>query len=63
MTYHAMTAARPLTPNSTSNGMQQRIKIYFTSLPFQPHVLNFKANMGISAMSSQQLMNVPMTMR
>jgi hypothetical protein len=51
MTYHAIIAAKPLTPSRSSKGMQERMKIYLISLPFQPHVLNFRANMGISAMS------------
>ena len=51
MTYQAMIAASPLTPSNSSRGMHVSRKIYFTSLPFQPHVLNFKANMGISLTS------------
>ena len=51
MTYHAMMAAKPLTPNRSSRGIHERIKMYLISLPFQPQVLNFRANMGISATS------------
>ena len=57
--YHAMMAARPLTPKKSSSGMHERMKMYFISLPFQPQVLNFRANMGISAIRSQPLMKVP----
>ena len=57
-----MIAARPLTPKKSSRGMHERIKMYLISLPFQPQVLNLRANMGISAMRSQQLMKVPTRM-
>jgi hypothetical protein len=51
MIYHAMIAANPVTPKKRRNGMQVSIKIYLTSLPFHPQCLNFRANIGISAMS------------
>ncbi len=35
--------------------MQKSKNPYFTSLPFQLHCLNLSANMGISAIMSQQL--------
>ena len=51
MIYQAMMAAKPLMPSHKSKGMHERIKMYLISLPFQPQCLNFRANMGISAMS------------
>ena len=35
--------------------MHERTNRYLTSFPFHPHCLNFSANMGISATSSQQV--------
>ena len=49
--YQAMAAESPLMPSNTNSGMQERMKMYYTSLPFQPQFLNFSANIGISATS------------
>jgi len=49
--YHAMTAANPLICRNASKIMLVSRKMYFTSLPFHPQVLNFRANMGISAIN------------
>ena len=50
MTYHAIITAIPVMPNNNRIGTHVRMKIYLISLPFHPHCLNFRANMGISAM-------------
>ena len=50
-----MMAAKPLVPSSMISNRLLMANMYFTSLPFQPQCLNFKANIGISAMSNQQL--------
>ena len=59
MTYHAMMAASPLIPSRSNRGIQVSRKINLISLPFQPQVLNFRANMGISATSNQLLIKIP----
>ena len=46
MTYHAMMMAMPVTWKHSSRGMHVSRKMYFISLPFHPHVLNFNANIG-----------------
>ena len=51
ITYHAMMMANAFIPKRSN----ERRKIYFILFPFHPQFLNFKANNGISAMSSQLL--------
>ena len=55
ITYHAMMMANAFIPKRSNKGMHERRKIYFILFPFHPQFLNFKANNGISAMSSQLL--------
>ena len=44
-----MTIQKPLSkPNTISTRAERAVKTYFTSLPFHPQCLNFKANMGSS---------------
>src|SRR5574344_2062076 len=49
ITYQVMIIAKPQSRNTRSKGMQERIKTYLISLPFQFQCLNFRANIGISA--------------
>ena len=58
-TYQAIITASPLIPNDINKGTQVIRNTYLISFPFQPHVLNFRANIGISATRSQQLINTP----
>ena len=51
--------AAPAAILATSTTAEKMMKPYFSSLPRKPQCLNFKANMGISATSSQQLMKMP----
>lgn len=51
ITYQAMIAENALYPKKSSIGIQDKIKMYFTSFPFQLHFLNFNANIGNSATS------------
>lgn len=44
-------------PRSTST--LKAANRYFTSLPLKPQCLNFRANMGISATSIQELKRIP----
>ena len=60
-TYHAMMIANAVTPKTISNGTQVIRNRYLTWLPFHPQCLNFRANIGISDTSSQQLSNIMQT--
>ena len=58
-TYHAMIMAKAVIPKIDNKGIQDKRNIYFISLPFQPHCLNFKANIGTSATKSHELTSIP----
>ena len=62
MTYMIMIKAKEVMPKRTNSKMDSPAKQYFNSLPFQPHCLNLRANMGISQTISQLLMQIPKRM-
>ena len=51
--------AKAVMPKKSSSGTQLTMKIYFTSLPFHPQCLNFRANMGSSATSNHDDTHTP----
>ena len=46
-----MMAAKPLVPSRMISNRLLMANMYYTSLPFQPQCLNFRANIGSSAIS------------
>ena len=55
MTYRGMIRQKlPMNPDHAMMATHSAMNMYFISLPFHPHCLNLRANIGSSATSSQQ---------